>query len=105
LILKAFCLDSLSYLEYDKDRHGRRCLSLTLKKEGKMETVERHSVWNIVTAPFIGLAYVIALPFVAIGTVSVLLAKRVVDKLATFASFGWRPMEAYLTGRKNRRAK
>lgn len=70
-----------------------------------METVERHNVWNIVTAPFIGLAYVIALPFVAIGTVSVLLAKKAGDKLVTLTSFGWRPMEAYLTGKKNRRAK
>ena len=74
-----------------------------------METVERHNVWTIVTAPFIGLAYVIALPFIAIGTVSALLAKKVATKmygtLATLTSFGWRPMEAYLAGKKNRRVK
>ena len=70
-----------------------------------METAGRHNVWNIVSAPFIGLAYVIALPFVAIGTVSVLLAKKAVDRLSTLASFGWRPLEAYLTGKKNRRVK
>jgi len=74
-----------------------------------METVERHNVWPIVTAPFMGLAYVIALPFIAIGTVLTLITKKIGVKayhaVATLASFGWRPMEAYLAGKKNRRAK
>jgi hypothetical protein len=74
-----------------------------------METVERLSMWSMVIAPFTGLAYVIALPFIAIGTVLTILTKRVAIKLyhavATLASFGWRPMEAYLAGKKNRRAK
>lgn len=75
-----------------------------------METIERHNVWTIVTAPFIGLAYVVALPFMAIGTVLTLITKKVGVKayhaVANLASFGWRPMEAYLAGRKrNRRVK
>ena len=69
-----------------------------------MAHAERHNVWSAVSAPFIGLAYVIALPFIAIGTVSALLAKKVATKmyatLATLTSFGWRPMEAYLAGKK-----
>lgn len=69
-----------------------------------MVHAERHSIWSMVIAPFIGLAYVIALPFIAIGTVSVLLAKKIATKmygtLATLTSFGWRPMEAYLAGKK-----
>jgi hypothetical protein len=69
-----------------------------------METVERHNMWSVVIAPFTGLAYVVVLPFVAIGTVSGIVIKRVAVKmyrtLATLASFGWRPMEAYLTGKK-----
>ena len=74
-----------------------------------MEAAGRHNVWTIVIAPFIGLAYVIALPFIAIGTVLTLITKKVGVKayhaVATLASFGWRPMEAYLAGRKNRRVK
>jgi hypothetical protein len=92
-----------------KIEQGRRCLSLTLEKEGKMVYAERHNVWNMIAAPFIGLAYVVVLPFVAIGTVLTLITKRVTTTvyniLVTLTSFGWRPMEAYLTGRKNRRAK
>lgn len=75
-----------------------------LRKTGLKKIVK--TLGLIVIAPFIGLAYVIALPFVfafALGKAvlnSVLsLARR---KLAPFT---WRPMEAYLAGRKKRREK
>lgn len=74
-----------------------------------MVYAERHNVWNMIVAPFTGLAYVIALPFVAIGTVLTLITKRVATKvynvLATLTSFGWRPMEAYLAGKKSSKKK
>ena len=65
-----------------------------------MVHAERHNVWRITTAPFIGLAYAITFPFMAIGTIVTLIVKTVVTKVAGFASFGWRPVEAYLGGKK-----
>lgn len=64
----------------------------TLKMAGK-----------IAAAPFIGLAYVIMLPvafFFAIAYAGVGGVMNIVGKSATFE---WRPMEAYLTGRKKRK--
>ena len=62
---------------------------------------------NLVMAPFVGLAYVIALPFIAIGTVAVAMGKKVLGGMATLignlVSFGWRPLEANLAGKKKER--
>lgn len=62
---------------------------------------------KIVTAPFIGLAYILILPFaflVALGYAAASLAFKgfggVLNFVGTHASFGWRPTEAYLGGRK-----
>ena len=61
---------------------------------------EEGSIWRLVAAPFMGLLYAIALPFIGIATVATLIIERVVRKVATLASFGWRPVEAYLGGKK-----
>ncbi len=58
------------------------------------------SIGRIVSAPFIGLAYIVALPFgfifalgqAALQGLSVLTGKE--------ASFGWRPSESYLAGKE-----
>jgi len=65
-----------------------------------MAHAERHNVWSAVSAPFIGLAYVVALPFMAIGTVLALIIKRVAVRVAALTAFGWRPAEAYLGGKR-----
>ena len=65
-----------------------------------MVHAERHNVWSAISAPFIGLAYVVVLPFMAIGTVLTLIIKRVATEVASLTSFGWRPVEAYLGGKK-----
>ncbi len=60
----------------------------------------------LLLGPFIGLAYVIALPFVSIATMAVLVAKKIVggifNLLGNLVSFGWRPGEAYLGGKKKK---
>lgn len=56
-----------------------------------------------VAAPFIGLLYVIALPFmffIAVGTTAFYGIYRLAG--GTSASFGWRPTEAYLGGKKKK---
>jgi hypothetical protein len=90
-------------------RQGRRCFPQPLTKEGKMETTVRHNVWGLVVAPFTGLAYVIALPFLAIATVAGITIKRagggVLKALTTVASFGWRPVESYLVGKRAKKGR
>ena len=57
---------------------------------------------NIVSAPFIGLAYIATLPFVfmfALGTAAI---NGVLSIAGKEASFGWSPVEAYLTGKKKK---
>jgi len=66
-----------------------------------------HVLGNLAMAPFVGLAYVITLPFIAIGTVAVAIGKKAVKGLCQLAgsltSFGWRPLEAHLAGKKKDR--
>jgi hypothetical protein len=66
-----------------------------------------HVYANLVMAPVLGLLYVIALPFIAIGTVAVVIGKRLAEGLyhvvGNLVSFGWRPMESYLSGKKKGR--
>ncbi len=72
----------------------------------------KRSLARLAAAPFIGLLYVISLPFLFIGTFAKELAGLAVDVFARATgeagrtvSFGWRPTEAYLGGRKDKKAK
>jgi hypothetical protein len=65
---------------------------------------------RIAAAPFIGLAYVIALPFLFVYTLGAELFRMAAEGIekalgmaGRTAFFGWRPMEAYLGGRKERK--
>ena len=69
------------------------------------------TVGRAVSVPFIGLLYVIALPFLFFYTLAVELGGMAAERMATTldavgasAVFGWRPSEAYLAGRKARKA-
>lgn len=61
----------------------------------------------LVSGPIVGLIYVIAFPFISVGTLTYLITKRILITLfhliKGIAAFGWRPMEAYLSGRKKRK--
>jgi hypothetical protein len=61
----------------------------------------------LLVAPFVGLVYVIALPFVFIATVAALvgrkLAEGIFNLLGNLVSFSWRPDEAYLGGKKKKK--
>lgn len=64
------------------------------------------SVGKIAAAPFIGLAYIIMLPFgffaaLVIGAAN-LAMKGVASVAGKSATFHWRPMEAYLAGKKKK---
>jgi len=64
---------------------------------------------RLVAAPFIGLAYIVALPVgfavaIVVGAVN-LLAKALGALFGKSLSFEWRPVEAYFEGRKRKAKK
>ncbi len=63
----------------------------------------------LLVGPVAGLAYVICLPFIVIGTTVVLMGGQLfggfLGLLKSLATFGWRPSEAYLSGRKRKKGR
>lgn len=61
----------------------------------------------LLMGPIIGLLYVIALPFIGIAVVATQLAGKILEGLYNLigksVSFGWRPKNAYLTGKKKKK--
>jgi hypothetical protein len=61
----------------------------------------------VVLGPVVGLVYVICMPFMAIATIVTLLTGKVMGGmlglLRNLVSFGWRPSEAYLSGKKRKK--
>jgi len=66
-----------------------------LRQTGMKNTMKL--VGKIATAPFVGLMYIVLLPVGLISAVSYSLIARVAGNSE---SFSWRPMEAYLSGKK-----
>jgi len=70
-----------------------------------MENAGKNAV-ILVAGPFVGLLYVVLLPFAWIVAALVIISKQLAGVLAskTHSSFGWRPIESYLAGRRNKKA-
>ena len=72
---------------------------LTYNGDHKVATVAM-----MLAGPIIGLLYVVCLPFVGVATLAVAAGRKVLGGAASAAgktiSFGWRPVESYLAGRK-----
>jgi hypothetical protein len=69
-----------------------------VRKTGYNDVIR--TMGKVCAAPFVGLTYVVALPFVfayALGSAAVNGALALIGREA---SFGWRPSEAYLSGKK-----
>jgi len=80
-----------------------------LREEGFRSVMK--TVGRAAAVPFIGLFYVIALPFLFVYYLAVELRGMAAERMATAldavgasAVFGWRPSEAYLAGRKAKKA-
>ncbi len=67
------------------------------------------NIGRIASAPFIGLAYIVMLPigfFIALAAAVVNLVIKGATRIAgKSVSFEWRPVEAYLAGRKKKKEK
>jgi hypothetical protein len=64
-------------------------------------------LFTLAAGSILGFLYVLLLPFAWIVAAAVILTKRMVEGLAGAAAkstaFGWRPIESYLTGKKNKK--
>lgn len=58
----------------------------------------------LLAAPVLGLAFALFLPFIGIAMTVAAVAQTTGRTAAHAASFGWRPVEAYLAGRMKGRA-
>lgn len=63
------------------------------------------TVGRIAAAPFIGIAYVVVLPFAFFGAIASSAAGGALNAFGKTAVFGWRPTEAYLTGKEKKEEK
>lgn len=107
LIAVAFIGLYLLYWEALKPKPFR-----TLARSGKEEMAHireagygntLRTVGKIAAAPFIGLAYIVMLPFSFAIALAMALGNTVSKLAGPSVSFGWRPVEAYLAGKKKRK--
>ncbi len=81
----------------------------TLPGSEKAIYVKAHVALVLAAGPVLGLLFAVFLPFIGIAMALTLvggkLADGVTSSLTRSASFGWRPVEAYLTGKKKGAAK
>lgn len=82
------------------------------EEEKKMLTHTEHigrgkGIAAVLLGPIAGLVYFICLPFIAIGTIVTLLGKKIMvgmmNQTRNLVSFGWRPTEAYLEGKRKKK--
>lgn len=71
-----------------------------IRKTGYRNTVK--SIGMVAAAPFIGLAYLIALPFAFLYALGSAAVRGVASLAGGTATFGWRPTEAYFGGKKKK---
>jgi len=74
---------------------------LAFMKESGKENIYK-TIGKIATAPFVGLAYIIALPVVFAYAMFSAATGGVLAMAGKEAAFGWRPAESYLAGRKKK---
>lgn len=73
---------------------------------GKSTYIRMSSGMMLLAGPIIGLLYAILMPFIGIATVAILAGRKMLEGLSNLAtksvSFGWRPTNAYLAGKKKK---
>ena len=79
-------------------------LDAILPGAGDRLYIKASAATMVMAAPVVGLLFAVFLPFIGIATAIGLFVRRVLDRaggaMAKNRSFGWRPREAYLSGRK-----
>lgn len=66
-----------------------------------------NGIATLLMGPILGLLYVVAMPFIAIATIVTLLGGKILSGVLSLGRnivfFGWRPTEAYLSGKKKQK--
>ncbi len=77
-----------------------------LGKDSSVTFYRIPSIAMLFAGPVMGLLYVLLLPFIGIGTVAMIAIRKVagaaLSLIGKSLSFGWRPKEAYLAGKKKK---
>jgi hypothetical protein len=75
----------------------------TLPGDERSRYIKAPAFLAVATGPALGLFFAVFLPFIAIAMALVLLGGKIIDGMVYAATsavtFGWRPIESYLTGR------
>lgn len=109
LIALSFIAGFIIFLEVLKPHPFRGLIEngkddLDFVREGGMKNFMR-SIGKMISAPFIGLAYVVALPVAFVVALFSTALGGLAGAFGKSASFGWRPAEAYLGGKKKEKNK
>ncbi len=104
LISISFIAGFILFWEFLKPRPFRTLVDtsrddLAYIRETGRENICR-TIGRIASAPFIGLAYIIAVPFVFAYAIFSAAMGGLLSAVGREAAFGWRPAESYLAGRK-----
>jgi len=88
---------------------------IDIKDEGKLPGNDKSifirfpPIVMLLLGPILGLLYVVFLPFMAIVMMVAVVGKKILSGMfhlvKNFVSFGWRPTEAYLAGKKKENKK
>lgn len=80
----------------------------TLPGNAHTRYLKAPTLFMVLMGPVIGLFYVLILPFIGLAMVLMLVSNQISQMLyeafGRTAAFGWRPVEAYLMSRKNKKA-
>jgi len=78
-----------------------------LPGDGKTRYIKAPVAVMLMAAPVIGLVFAVFLPFIGIVMTLNLIGRKLMEGVVSAAagsmSFGWRPIEAYLAGRKRKK--
>lgn len=114
IISVLFIVAFILYLEVLKPSPFRTILrsskeDLSFIKESGYRNILK-TMGRIMAAPFIGLFYVVSLPFIFVYGVGIELLNLALEGLESIinlagknVSFGWRPQEAYFAGKKRKK--
>ncbi|MDH4161717.1 MAG: hypothetical protein OEW15_03385 [Nitrospirota bacterium] len=79
-----------------------------LPGNGQTRYIKASGIAVLAAGPVLGLIFAVFLPFIGIAMALNMAGKKLVEGLANAAagsmSFGWRPVEAYLAGKKRNKA-
>src|SRR3989304_1560842 len=91
---------------YNGEKEVMKCEG-TLPGNEQTSYLKAPSIAVVLAGPVIGLFYVVLLPFIGLGMILVLVTSQLSGVLyevfGRAAAFGWRPVEAYLLSRKNKK--